>query len=394
MRILTAGESHGQYLAAIIEGFPKGVRIEKDFINRELARRMSGLGRGKRMLIESDKIEITSGMRNKITLGSPITILVKNKDVKIFAQSKDDLPELLVPRPAHADLSGALKYQEQDLRNILERASARETVARVCAGAICKQFLLNFDLDIASFTVSVGAIFSKLKPKSISEITAKTKNSQLNCIDKTAESSMIREIEKAEKEGDSLGGVVEVWLEGVIPGLGSFMHFDRRLDARLANYLMSIPAVKGVEVGLGFEYAQKMGSLSHDAIYYSKKDDLLAGPLRPQSEASRHGFYRKTNNSGGIEGGISTGEPIILRLAMKPIATLKKPLNSVNLTTKKVEKAMVERSDTCAIVALAVIAENMSAIAITEAVLDKFGYDSLKEIKTHYQNYRKNLDNF
>lgn len=338
---------------------------------------MSGYGRGKRMLLEEDRAEIISGLRNKITLGSPIAVLVKNRDAKIFPQANDVLPELSIPRPAHADLSGALKYGERDLRNILERASARETVARVCVGAICKQFLSDFGVIFAGFTLSVGDIISKLKPKNASDIFDKTKNSALNCIDQAAEKLMLKEIEGATRQGDSLGGVVEVWIEGVVPGLGSFMHFDRRLDAKISGYLMSIPAVKGVEIGLGFAYAGRRGSLSHDAIYYSKKQS----------------FYRKTNNSGGIEGGISTGEPIVLRLAMKPIATLNRPLDSVNLATKQKEKAIVERSDTCAIVALAVIAESMAAIAITEAMLDKFGSDTLKEIKANYLNYSKNLDN-
>ncbi|MFA5007709.1 MAG: chorismate synthase [Candidatus Omnitrophota bacterium] len=377
MRILTAGESHGECLSTIIEGFPKGVRIERDFINQELKRRMSGFGRGKRMAIEDDKAEIVSGLRNKITMGSPIAILVKNKDVKIFSQNKDELAPLSIPRPAHADLSGALKYGEADIRNILERASARETVSRVCAGAVCKQFLLNFDINIASFIVGVGNITSDLRPKSVSDIKTKIKNSQLNCLDPKKEKLMIKEIEKAEAEHDSLGGVAEIWIEGAPCGLGSFMHFDRRLDAQLANYLMSIPAVKGVEVGLGFKYAATRGSLSHDEIYYSKTK----------------GFYRDTNNSGGIEGGISTGEPIILRIAMKPIATLRKPLNSVNVVTKAKEKAIVERSDTCAITACSIIAENMSAIAVTESFFAKFGSDTLADIKIAYRTYAKNLDN-
>jgi len=377
MRILTAGESHGEYLSTIIEGFPKGVRIEQDFINQELKRRMSGVGRGKRMFIEDDKVEIVSGLRNKITLGSPITILVRNKDVKILSQNKDELPSLSIPRPAHADLSGALKYNEPDVRNILERASARETVGRVCAGAVCKQFLLNFGIEIASFISGVGNVISSVTPKSVSDIKAKIKASQLNCIDPKKEKLMIKEIEKAQREKDSLGGIAEIWIEGVPCGLGTFMHFHRRLDAKLSFYLMSIPAVKGVEVGLGFQYAKSRGSLSHDEIYYSKTK----------------GFYRNTNNSGGIEGGISTGEPIILRIAMKPIATLSRPLKSVNLINKKAEKAIVERSDTCAIAACAIIAESMSAMAITESFLEKFGGDTLSEIKTAYRAYAKNLDN-
>jgi len=377
MRILTAGESHGECLATIIEGFPKGVRVDQDFINQELKRRMSGAGRGKRMSIEDDKVEIISGLRNKFTLGSPIAMLVRNKDVKIFTQNKDDLPLLSIPRPAHADLPGALKYGASDVRNILERASARETVSRVCAGAVCKQFLLNFGIEIASFTVGVGNVISQLAPKDISDIKAKTKFSQLNCIDSKKEKLMLAEIERADEDRDSLGGIAEVRIEGVPCGLGSFMHFDKRLDAKLSGYLMGIPAVKGVEVGLGFQYARSRGSSSHDEIYYSKTK----------------GFYRGTNNSGGIDGGISTGEPIVLRIAMKPIATLRRPLKSVNLTSKKAEKAIVERSDTCAIAACAVIAENMAAIAITESFLEKFGTDSLDEIKTAYRAYAKNLDN-
>ncbi|MDD4954630.1 MAG: chorismate synthase [Candidatus Omnitrophica bacterium] len=377
MRILTAGESHGECLSAIIEGFPKGVRIEQDFIDQELKRRMSGVGRGRRMAIESDKAEIVSGLRNKITLGSPITILVRNKDVKIFSQNKDELPILSIPRPAHADLSGALKYNESDIRNILERASARETASRVCAGAVCKQFLLNFNIDIASFTVGVGSVISDVKPKTVSEIKTKVKSSQLNSIDPKKEKLMISEIKKIEEEKDSLGGIIEIWIEGMPVGIGSFMDYKARLDAKLAYYLMGIPAVKSVEVGLGFNYGKARGSVSHDEIYYSKTK----------------GFYRESNNSGGIEGGISTGEPIVLRIAMKPIATLRRPLNSVNLITKKAEKAIVERSDTCAIAACAVIAENMAAIAVMESFLDKFGSDTLSEIKTAYRAYAKNLDN-
>lgn len=381
MRILTAGESHGEYITAIIEGFPKGVRVSGEFINQELKLRMSGAGRGKRMAIEKDKVAIVSGLRNKVTLGSPIAMLVKNKDAGIFSQRKDNLPALSIPRPAHADLAGALKYQDRDVRNILERASARETAARVCAGAVCKQFLANFGVKIASFTVSVGSVVSEKKPLHAAEIIREVKNSQLNCIDKQKEKLMLAEIAQAEKEKDSLGGVCEVWIEGVCPGLGDVMHFDRRLDAVLAYYLMSIPAVKGVEVGLGFEYAKAQGSCSHDAIYY-----------RAQSAAAGGKFYRQTNNSGGIEGGLTTGMPVILRAAMKPIATLREPLDSVNLISKKKEKAIVERSDTCAIVACGVIAESMTAIAVTEAFLDKFGRDSLWEIKTNYNNYLKALE--
>lgn len=378
MRILTAGESHGECITTILEGFPKGLKVDEKFINEELKKRMSGFGRGKRMSIERDKVSIVSGLRNKITLGSPIAMLVKNKDAKISAQSKDNLPPISVPRPSHADLAGALKYQETDIRNILERSSARETVARVCAGAICKQFLLNFGIKTASFTISVGGISSNKRPKNISDIVSRIKKSKLNCIDNKKEKLMIKEIECAVKSSDTLGGIIELWIEGVVPGLGCPMHFDRRLDAKLTSYLMSIPAVKGVEVGLGFDYARVRGSLSHDAIYYK----------------SGKGFIRRTNNSGGIEGGISTGSPIVLRLAMKPIATLAKPLDSVNILNKKTEKAPIVRSDVCAIAACALIAENMSAIALTESFLEKFGSDALEEISSNYDNYLKALKSF
>ncbi|MCF7907884.1 MAG: chorismate synthase [Candidatus Omnitrophica bacterium] len=371
MRILTAGESHGEANIAILEGFPKGVKIDAEIIDQELQRRASGPGRGKRMSIENDKVRILSGLRNKITLGSPIGLLVKNKDNTIFAQKADNLSAMNVPRPAHAGLAGALKYGESDVRNILERSSARETVARVCVGSVCKQFLSNFKIQIVSFTLGLGDVVSDKRPTSISEIINKTKKSKLNSIDK--DSQMLAEINKARKDKDTLGGIIEIWIAGLPAGLGSCMHYDQRLDAKLAYNLMSIPAIKGVEVGLGFEYALMRGSETHDAICYSKNK----------------GFYHKANNSGGIEGGMSTGEPIVLRIAMKPIATLAEPLESVNLKTKKIDKAPTVRSDTCAVVACGVIAESMSAIAITESMLEKFGCDSLAEIKTNYKNYSK-----
>lgn len=371
MRILTAGESHGSYEVGIIEGFPKGVTIKQEFINKELKRRMAGFGRGKRMDIEADTVGIVSGVRDEVTLASPIAVLVKNKDARILSDKPDNLPPLLIPRPGHADLAGALKFNESDIRNILERSSARETVMRVAIGSICKQFLANFSVDIASFTIGVGAINSTIRPKNIKDLRNKLKDSQLNCIDRLAESKMISQIKQAQIDKDTLGGVVEIWLEGVCPGLGSFMHFDKRLDTILSGYLMSIPAVKGVEIGLGFEYAHQLGSKTHDAIYYSKEK----------------GFYHKTNNSGGIEAGLSNGETIVLRIAMKPIPTLLNPLDSVNLKTKKSQKAIVERSDTCAISACGVVAEAMAAIALTQAYLDKFGGDHLSEIISNYKSY-------
>ncbi|MCF7871007.1 MAG: chorismate synthase, partial [Candidatus Omnitrophica bacterium] len=361
MRFITAGESHGKALTVILEGFPKGVKIVDSAINSELEKRMSGPGRGKRMQIEKDRVEILSGLRNKVTLGSPIAMLIRNNDAKIDPQAKDSLAEKNVARPAHADLAGALKYGEKDINNILERASARETAARVCAGAVCKQFLGLFQTKVASYIRQIGDYQSNKVVKNISSIIAKTKNSQMKALDKKDEREMIQRINQAKQDKDSLGGVIEVWVETVPPGLGSFMHFDRKLDAKIAGYLMSIPAIKGVEIGAGFNYAKNKGSESHDAIYYAKDK----------------GYYHKTNNSGGIEAGVSNGEPIVARIAMKPIATLEKPLDSVNLRTKKKQKASVIRSDTSAVVACSLVAESMCAIAITESYLDKFGSDSL-----------------
>jgi len=375
MRFLTAGESHGQAMIAILEGFPKGIKIEASYINEELKRRWGGFGRGKRMHIEQDCVEILSGLRNKITLGSPICMLVRNKDAKIFTQTEDNLPPLFVPRPGHSDFGGCLKYEEKDIRNILERASARETVTRVCVGAACKIFLSNFNIVLVSFIVRIGNIMIHKKPKNIEEIIKKTKESKLNCIDRAKEILMINEIEGAQREGDTLGGILEVWAQGLPPGLGSCMHFDKRLDAKIAAYLMSIPSVKAVEIGAGFEYARKRGSESHDKIYFSK----------------RQGFYRRGNNSGGIEGGISNGEPIVIRIGAKPIPTLKRPLYSVNLVSKRRQKATVQRSDVCIIGSLGVIAESMVAIALVESFLEKFGSDSLKEVKRNYRNYLRSL---
>ena len=373
MRILTAGESHGKALVAILEGFPKGVKIDIDFINEELRRRQAGFGRGKRMQIEKDRVEIVSGVRNKITIGSPVSVLIKNRDQKIFPEKKDDLASLYIPRPGHADLAGLLKYGEKDIHNILERASARETAARVCIGSICKLFLKEFNIKIASFTVSIGGITSFKKPRNVEEIIKKTRNSLLNCIDKDKERLMIKEIEKVKKEKDTVGGVVEIWADNVPAGLGSFMHFDKRLDAKIAYYLMSIPAIKGVEIGLGFRCAEKRGSQVHDAIFYSENK----------------GLYRKTNNCGGIEAGVSCGMPIIVRIAMKPISTLMNSLDSVNLLTKKKQKAPLVRSDICAVASCGVVAESMLAITLVESFLEKFGCDSLKEIKRNYREYLK-----
>ena len=337
LRYLTAGESHGESLVAILEGMVSGLKINSEFINNELKRRQSGFGRGARMKIEKDKAKILSGLRKGRTIGSPISLMIKNKDFSI-----DRLPVITCPRPGHADLAGAVKYNSSDIRDILERASARETAARTAVGAICKLFLAEFDIDIKSRVIMTGNVAS------------------------------------AKKKGDTVGGIFEVKAAGVPVGLGSFVQSDKRLGARLAAALMSIQAIKGVEIGLGFEYAKKFGSEAHDAIYYKKAN----------------GFYRLTNNAGGIEGGVSNGEPIIARCAMKPIATLLKPLASVDIKTKKHTKATVERSDVCAVFPAGVVGEAAVAFEIANAMVEKFGGDSLGEAKRNFDGYIKQVKNF
>lgn len=338
LRFMSAGESHGECMVGIIEGLPAGLHIDVGFINKELARRQLGYGRGQRMQIEKDTISILSGIKNKKTLGSPLAFCIKNKDFKI-----NELPAVIHPRPGHADLAGAIKYGFKDMRCVLERASARETVVRVAAGAICKSLLKEFRIEVNSKTISVGGQTNQKKIKA--------------------------KIDQARKKGDSLGGIFEVYASGIPAGLGSYVHFDRRLDARLSGALMSIPAVKGVEFGQGFLSASKLGSEVHDEIFYSKSN----------------GFYRKTNNAGGIEGGMSNGQIIIARCAMKPIATLNSPLMSVNLKTKQKAKASVQRSDISAVEAAAVIGESMVAIVICEEFLNRFGSDRMDLIKKAFK---------
>ena len=344
LRYLTAGESHGRALLAILEGMPAGLKIKIDRVNLELKRRQQGYGRGKRMEIERDKVEILSGLKNNLTLASPIGILIKNRDFAI-----DKLSQVISPRGGHADLAGLLKYGFSDIRCVLERASARETAARVAIGAICKIFLEEFSIRINSRVL---------------EIKGKTNKTQIKKI-----------IDEARKTKDTVGGIFEVKVKNVIPGLGSYVHPDRRLDSCLAQAIISIPGIKAVQIGLGFGYADKFGSLVHDAIYYSKTK----------------GFYRKTNNAGGIEGGVSNGEDIVLRACMKPISTLLAPLASVNIKTKAKAKASIQRSDICVVEAAGVIAEAVVAFELARAFLEKFGSDALSDIKDSYKNYIKRL---
>ena len=370
LRYLTAGESHGKALTAILEGMPSGLKVDSKTIDKELKQRQAGYGRGGRMKIESDKVKILSGIRKSSTIGSPIAIMIENKDFSI-----NKLPIITCPRPGHADLAGLLKYDTQDARNILERASARETAARVAIGALCKIFLSKFDIEIFSHTKYICNVNAKTKHLSFGEIKKLSKGSSLNCADKRAESLMEKIIERAKQNGDTVGGGFEIVALNLPVGLGSCMHYDRKLNARLASEIMSIQAIKGLEFGAGFEGARLPGSQFHDAIYLKGKK-----------------IFRKKNNAGGIEGGMSNGEPLCITCAMKPISTLAKPLDSVDIKRKVAKKATVERSDICALPAASCVAENVTAFVIAQAMLEKFGGDSMSEISRNYNSYLKNLN--
>lgn len=366
LRYLTSGESHGKCMLTIVDGMPAGLDVNKDMIDNELSRRMCGYGRGKRMQIESDKVEIVSGLRSGRTIGSPISLIVNNVDCSI-----DRLHKIYEPRPGHADLSGILKYDLGDIRDVLERASARETVSRVAAGALSKILLAQFGIRIASHVIVIGKARANTGKLTLDKIILSADKSAVMCADPKASAAMCREIDSAAKTGDTLGGVFEVIVNGVPPGLGSYAQWDRKIDANIAKAVMSIQAIKGVSFGIGFEAAVTKGSGVHDEIFYDKKS----------------GFYRKTNNAGGIEGGMTTGEDIVIRAAMKPISTLRKPLATIDIRTKKPIRAAVERSDVCAVPAAAVIGEAVSAIEIANAFIEKFGGDSVKEMRRNYEGY-------
>lgn len=392
LRYLSAGESHGKNLTVIIEGLPADVPLEVRDIDGDLARRQVSYGRGKRMEIEEDRAEITAGVRWGKTLGSPISLVIANQDwinwqstMSVREEDADDSNRVTRPRPGHADLAGALKYNQKDVRTILERASARETAIRVAVGAVCKAFLREFNVRFFSYSQAIGGISVNRAGRTIEALAAQAERSELRCPDEETAAAMRCRIDEAKAKGDTLGGIVEIAATGVPPGLGSHVHWDRRLDARLAFSLMSIPAVKGVEVGLGMESARRLGSEVHDEIFFTKASP---GAKRPW------GFYRTTNNAGGIEGGISTGEPLVVRCAMKPIATLMKPLKSVNLVDKLPVEAAVERSDVCRVPSLAVIGEAAVAFEIARAFLEKFGGDSLGEVKRNHEAYLHTLENF
>lgn len=367
----TAGESHGKCLIAIVNGFPAGIQLDKSDINEELKRRQGGFGRGGRMQIESDRVCILSGVRKSTTIGSPVCLKIENKDSKI-----DVLPDVTRPRPGHADLAGIIKYGQKDVRNILERASARETAARVAAGALAKILLARFDIKVLGYVKGIGGINSKKIAKTPNEILINRNKSKVYCLDKLAEAKMIEKIKRAKKEGDSLGGTIEIVAFGVPPGLGNHTQWELRLDGILAGALMSIQGIKAVEIGLGFGFSGKFGSQVHDEIFYCE---------------DKGAFSRTTNNAGGIEGGMTNGEVVIARAVMKPIPTLMKPLRSVDIITKKPESASTERSDVCAVPAVSVVGEAVVAFEIARCFMEKFGGDSINEVTRNYEGYLKQI---
>ncbi|MGC8834339.1 MAG: chorismate synthase [Armatimonadota bacterium] len=380
LRFLSAGESHGPALTVIVDGMPAGLHLSPDDINIDLQRRQKGYGRGGRMKIESDTAEILSGVRHGRTLGSPITVLIRNRDWENWRQRMSIAPPegpsspVTVPRPGHADLAGMLKYGHTDIRNVIERASARETAARVAAGAIAKALLRQFNIQVVGHVVQIGHVLAKPSYESIDQLRSSAEESPVRCADPVAEPRMMGFIDFAMEKGDSVGGVVEVVAEGVPPGIGSYSQWDRRLDGRLAQAVMSIHAIKGVEIGMGFTAAGLPGSRVHDEIYYEDKQ-----------------FKRRTNNAGGIEGGVSNGERIVVRAAMKPIPTLLNPLRSVDVATKQEVQSRFERSDVCAVPAAAVVAEAMVAFVLAQEMLVKFGGDSLQEVLRNYNSYMEAL---
>lgn len=385
MRYLTAGESHGPCLTAIVEGVPAGLKISESQINTDLSRRQSGYGRGGRQRIERDTVEVVSGVRFGRTLGTPIALVVRNRDwenwtdrMATFGEAPSDLAREVTPRPGHADLVGALKTDTSDCRNILERASARETAARVAAAGIAREFLADLGVEVFSYVTSIGSASFKEDDALMNALDYKPlaiETSEVRCPDEQATEAMKAEIDRAKDAGESLGGTFRVVVTGLVPGVGGYATADDRLTSRLGAALFSIPAIKGVEFGLGFEAARRVGSEVHDPIALDKQV----------------GFVRTSNNAGGLEGGMTTGMPLIVSAAMKPIPTLMTPLETVNLDTLEVEEASKERSDTCAVPACAVVAESEVAFVLAEAYLEKFGRDNMADIKAAVKAYRQRL---
>jgi chorismate synthase len=379
LRFLTAGESHGEALTAVIDGLPAGLALTEADINADLARRQRGYGRGGRMKIERDQAHISAGVRWGLTLGSPLTLTIRNRDWENWQQTmsvgpppEGAVPKMITrPRPGHADLAGAMKYGHHDIRNVLERSSARETTARVAVAGVAKRLLGEFGITILSHVTEIGGI--RIGPLEVAweEVQRRAEASEVRCADPGAEAAIMEAIDQAKAAGDTLGGVFEVVALGCPVGLGSYVQWDLKLDGQLARAFCSIHAIKGAEIGLGFEAARRPGSQVHDEILFDKAA----------------GFHRGSNSAGGLEGGVTNGQPVVVRAAMKPISTLRKPLRSVDLDTHEAVEAVVERSDVCAVPAAGVVGEAMMAIVLAEAFLEKFGGDSVDEIRRNYQGY-------
>ncbi|WP_054957120.1 chorismate synthase [Paenibacillus dakarensis] len=387
IRFLTAGETHGPQLTAIIEGMPSNLKIDFEALNFQLQRRQKGYGRGRRMQIEKDSAQIVGGVRHGYTTGAPIALVVENKDwthwrnimnIEPIEGTDEEKRRVHRPRPGHADLNGGLKYNLTDLRNVLERSSARETTVRVACGAIARQFLEQFGIKVAGQVIRIGEIEAPPHNLSIDELIARTEESSVRVVDQETEKKMEEYIDLIKKEGDSIGGIVECIIEGVPVGLGSHVQYDRKLDGRIAQGVMSINAFKGVEVGIGFEAGELRGSNVHDEIMYCEE----------------RGYYRASNRLGGFEGGMTNGMPIVVRGVMKPIPTLYKPLQSVDIDTKEAFTAQVERSDACAVPAASVVMEHVVTWEVAKAFLEKFGGDSMEEIRANYNNYLAQLENY
>ncbi len=388
LRYLTAGESHGPALVAVLEGMPANVPVTGADINTDLHRRMGGYGRGGRMKIEQDEVQILGGIRHGKTLGSPISLQIRNRDWENWkhamapepeaAHTEQEKPPMTRPRPGHADLTGGLKYDHRDLRNVLERASARETAARVAVGAVCKCLLREFGIQVLSHVVEMGGIRAKSDGLTLEEIGARAEDSTVRCADPQATQAIMAKVDEARSKGTSLGGVFEVVVVNPPVGLGSYVHWDRRLDGRLAQAIMSIQAIKGVEIGLGFETARRFGFEVMDEIFFQSSG---------QERVDVEGFHRRTNFGGGLEGGMTTGQPIVIRAAMKPLSTQYKPLASVDVVTKEASRAGVERSDITAVPAAGVVGEAVVSFEIARALCEKFGGDSLAEMQRNHSAY-------
>jgi len=385
IRFLTAGESHGRGLVCIIEGLPANLELSSEYINRELERRQRGYGRGGRMKIEKDRVQILSGVRFGKTLGGPIALFIENKDWENWKEKmavEGERPDTAVPftrpRPGHADLAGGIKYNQRDLRNILERASARETACRVALGAVCKRFLEELGVFVGSYVVSIGPLCPPIEEQNLIKRHQLAEQSEVRFPDPSKDKEFMELIDRAKEMGESLGGIFEVFAVGVPPGLGSHVHWDRKLDGRIAQAMMSIQAIKGVEIGLGFEAAKRFGSEVHDEIGYREGE----------------GYFRYSNSLGGLEGGITNGMPIIVRCAMKPIPTLTKPLRSVDVLTKEEVRAGKERTDVVAVPAASVVGESALALVLADAFLEKLGGDFMEEIKERYRIYLEHVKSF